>query len=368
MTAAQLVLLHHGFLYFTKYPHYYLGNLGVVIFFLISGFLIGRSVLSNSVRHDYHLSTYVVERFARIYTAFIPALFLVAVIDFFFYQRPSFPGHYSYSLWNAFGNVLMLQGFPVLKSLKDIGIDYWYIDNFSSGFAFWTLPIEWWIYLTFGILFFSIKDNIWSISRIIILVISAISPLYYCFSRFAGGLTQVWIMGFGFSLLYHYGENIDIYQSPGHRRTILPIILILMLLTIPMALARLEYFAPYDLALDSVLALMICAPIFVLGFRPVTLPKPMARVTHYLAGYSYSLYLIHGTLMLAVRTAEPHWINGTASFVAMLLGVNILAGIFAQLFELRYHLVAKRLKALAIFHSGPSPMHPVFREKRSSTG
>jgi len=37
----------------------------------------------------------------------------------------------------------------------------------------------------------------------------------------------------------------------------------------------------------------------------------------------------------------------------MLLGVNILAGIFAQLFELRYHLVAKRLKALAIFHSGP---------------
>src|SRR5215472_9602622 len=198
MMAAQLVLFHHAFLYFPQFfkSPIALGSLGVDLFFLISGFLIGRSVIMNITRPDFGLSTYLIERFARIYTAYLPALLTVVLVDYFLKDLPDFPDRNSYTLWNGVGNLLMLQDFSVLMVLNHIGYGSWFIETFSSAHPFWTLPIEWWIYVTFGLLFFSIRNRSWTMGRLILLALVSLHPLYHFIARYSGSLTGVWIMGF----------------------------------------------------------------------------------------------------------------------------------------------------------------------------
>jgi peptidoglycan/LPS O-acetylase OafA/YrhL len=114
--AAELVLVSHAFLYFHADSKAYmnakqiLGTLGVVLFFLISGFLISRSAFTNTRRGSYTLSDYIIERFARIYTAFLPALVSIAVLDYFLLGYPAFPDTASYNYSTFFGNLFMVRG------------------------------------------------------------------------------------------------------------------------------------------------------------------------------------------------------------------------------------------------------------------
>ena len=348
---AELVLLGHGFLYFFKDVNTFvgLGSLGVAIFFLISGFLISRSVFTNLRRGGYTFWDYLIERFARIYTAFVPALALIALIDYFLIGHPAFTDTENYTFWNAIGNLLMLQDFPILQILHHIGCDNcWSIREFSSAHTFWTLPIEWWIYVTFGLLFFSIKNRSWTVLRWVILGLVSLYPIYHFIGRYGGSLTGVWMMGLGSSALYYWAESKQIDRSED-RRWILLTALTLTVLIIPMSLARLVYANRnvYDMAFTVILSVMIFAPLFVLKLHPIRVPNAIRLSAHHLASYSYSLYLIHTTLMIAVRTLHREWISGPVDLILMLVGINIAALCFAHLFELRYHVVAERLKRLA---------------------
>ena len=346
---AELVLVFHGLLYFSKTTNTYIdiGALGVILFFLISGFLITRSVLTNIKRAEYSLSDYMIERFSRIYTAFVPALVLIAITDYFLIHHPSFPSAENYTVRNAVGNLFMLQDFPLLLILHHIGVSSWSIDAFSTGGTFWTLPIEWWIYVTFGLLFFSIKNRSWTIVRLIILPLVSLYPLYHFIARYGGSLTGVWMMGMASSALYYWAEGAQIDRSQERRRMLITAV-ILTFLMIPMGLARLAYanLNVYDMAFTVVLAVMLFAPLFVLNLHPIRVPNMVRLLAHHLASYSYSLYLIHTTLMIAVLTLHPEWISGPVNLILLLIVINVAALCFAHLFELRYPIVAERLKAL----------------------
>jgi peptidoglycan/LPS O-acetylase OafA/YrhL len=348
--AAELVLFGHGFLYFRKdvNTHISLGGLGVVMFFLISGFLISRSVFTNLRRGNYILTDYMIERFSRVYTAAIPALLLIAIIDYFLLAKPRFPDTKNYTLWNAFGYLAMLDGFPPFLVLQHVGWESnWFFERFSSARTFWTLPIEWWIYVAFGILFFSIRTRTWTINRFVVLGLVSVFPLYHFIARFGGCLTGVWMIGLGSSALYCWVEDARIDQSLD-RLWILRATVILIFLAIPMGLIRLAYADAnvYDATFTVLLAVIILAPLFILQLRPISVTRVIRASAHRMASYSYSLYLIHSTFMIAILTLHREWVSGTINFILMLVGINIAALCFAHVFELRYHLVAKHLKTL----------------------
>src|SRR4051794_34562176 len=84
--AAQLVLFGHAAHYFLPNSVFVRGagimqSVGVNIFFLISGFLISHSVFMKRSDPSYGFGSYVADRFCRIYSAFLPALVLVAIVD-----------------------------------------------------------------------------------------------------------------------------------------------------------------------------------------------------------------------------------------------------------------------------------------------
>src|SRR4051812_40419473 len=77
--AANLVIASHVLaLYLNKSDRFALGNLGVTIFFLLSGFLIAQSMLNWSERPGPRFPGFIADRTARIFTPYVPALVLIA--------------------------------------------------------------------------------------------------------------------------------------------------------------------------------------------------------------------------------------------------------------------------------------------------
>jgi peptidoglycan/LPS O-acetylase OafA/YrhL len=82
--AAQMVCVGHAINFFiggwpSDLP--YMQNVGVLLFFILSGFLITHTLVKRSERPDYRFTQFLIDRFARIYSGLIPALVLIIVVD-----------------------------------------------------------------------------------------------------------------------------------------------------------------------------------------------------------------------------------------------------------------------------------------------
>ena len=53
---------------------------GVVIFFILSGFLVGGHILNGMARGSFNLVGYLSARFARIYIVYVPALIVTGLV------------------------------------------------------------------------------------------------------------------------------------------------------------------------------------------------------------------------------------------------------------------------------------------------
>ena len=102
-------------------------NYGVYLFFVLSGFLIGRMLIAPS---PLPYRTFIVRRFVRIYPAFLLSLFAGAVITIFITKRVGFS-------WNVLAqNLLFLNGWFAIGEVP------------SYNFVTWTLFFEFVFYLT----------------------------------------------------------------------------------------------------------------------------------------------------------------------------------------------------------------------------
>src|SRR5207245_2366927 len=79
--AANLVLVEHTADVFGMRSRVPFGMIGVSIFFILSGFLILQSSLARIQRPGPYFAPYMIDRFARIFTAYLPVLILVAALN-----------------------------------------------------------------------------------------------------------------------------------------------------------------------------------------------------------------------------------------------------------------------------------------------
>ena len=132
--AAYFVVISH-FCGATKFgdKHLIFGRIGVMIFFILSGFLMGYIYLSNNKRPSASdIGRYLVRRFTRVYPLFL-AIVLLSFISFNVYDPRVMFKITDENLWQHF---LLLEGNSVL----------------------WTIPVEFLFYFTFiPILLFSHK-------------------------------------------------------------------------------------------------------------------------------------------------------------------------------------------------------------------
>jgi peptidoglycan/LPS O-acetylase OafA/YrhL len=153
--ADQMVCVGHAISFFlspwrpTSWP--LPQNVGVLLFFVLSGFLITYTLVERLKNPSYGFWQFCIERFARIYSGLIPALALIAAIDgltLYLTNDPAISRYFTAKTMVA--NLFMFEGYRGIYP----NVLQWSV--FGSASPLWTLAIEWHIYIFVASFFFMV--------------------------------------------------------------------------------------------------------------------------------------------------------------------------------------------------------------------
>jgi peptidoglycan/LPS O-acetylase OafA/YrhL len=329
--ASQAVVLGHGISYFAIWPRLqppdfpYLQNVAVVVFFVLSGFLIAYATLRKPA--GYRFREFFVDRFARIYSAYLVVLPLVWAIDRWalHIDRKAYGYRTAFHVKTFVGNVFMLQDHPIQK-LHDLGIT-----SFGSARPLWTIAVEWWIYMCFG----------WIVLRrakplapfLVVLAIFAFVPVENVLPGRGNGLAVVWMLGAAAFLL---AGSVAFREARGHAFAAFAFAVVA-------ALWLRETKEPYDVRFGALLSALLLCGVLALDRARWSVPALIARGIKFVAGYSFTLYLLHYTL-LDLISHHPPFENPTASFLFAFVVCNVASILVAMVTEAHHRTFAAWLK------------------------
>jgi peptidoglycan/LPS O-acetylase OafA/YrhL len=368
--AAFLVLIGHSAQFFwmkspiTAIP---LQNAGVMIFFLISGFLISYTVFSKWSNPNYTFKTFFIDRFCRIYCAYLPALFFVLFLDTITSTYTAIPQvrtdelktlidmQNNNGLVSFLGNIFMMQDFPLFQVLRRMGFkdSPIFIDEFGSGSPFWTISIEWWIYMLFGfIVLVLIRDKKrLNPVNLCLLGLLSIAPFYYAIGGVNNCLTLLWLLGMLFALFFVYLPFLETKIKTFYATMNLKTIALLLFLGSFLCLIGRCVSIKLDtgkLAIGEFQFGLFLGFFLFSGFFFVSLWDPpfwVSRTFRFFADFSYSLYLTHYSILVTLYCFFPgqdH--NFLFYFISIFISLSV-AILFWLLFEKHYRIFAAHLKS-----------------------
>src|SRR6187402_917304 len=168
LAAALTVAYYHCFLlWFPEMNHFHkifseLAHFSVIIFFVLSGYLIGYTTTNN----NRGLKKYLVARFSRLYSVLIPVLIIMFGIE-------------QLIIFVDYASIASITRGMSLPRYIISGLYLNEIWFFSAAPALnaplWSLSFEFWFYILFGLWFFRQKNN-WQLTGLLILSILIAGP------------------------------------------------------------------------------------------------------------------------------------------------------------------------------------------------
>ena len=331
------------------------GHLAVVVFFVLSGYLVGGQELLRVIDgRPFDPRRYAIQRFSRIYTVFLPALLATVLLDTAgrhltngsqLYTNPAlahvpsllYPIAARDDAMTFLGNTLMLQTIAV--------------EPYGGNGPLWSLANEWWYYVVFGLVLAALSAARARFRRLPIVAASAL-----LLGVLPASITlwfAVWLLGVGAALLARRTKGLPF-----------PTALTLMTAGFVIALLGMHWTplvagAPRPLQLAVRLAVDTLAG---LSFATALLSAHRARPTgsdkvhRTLAGFSFTLYAVHfpalvflGTLahdQLGMPFSQPLSLPGLAWVSAIAATIIAYAWCFAILTEHRTQSVRAALTRL----------------------
>jgi peptidoglycan/LPS O-acetylase OafA/YrhL len=310
-------------------------NHAVMIFFAISGWLVGGSVLNNIRKNNFAIN-YAIDRISRLWTVLIPVfiislLIVLAVQNLNFLYKDVFMGSPSIGALTFVGNLLGLQTI--------------FIDRYAANYPLWSLANETAYYLTFPLLVglfvpaFSFKVKA-VLCAALLLVLGYLPTEIIIFA-------SVWLLGALFS-------RIQIQTNLCGKFALLMLSLGFMLWG--------RYKNMHD---DIYIILLYIVPLMAylsanLTDTPTAIKqnKLLQKVVHFLSEISFSLYVLHVPFIYLFQSFYTGVtgqkllnlnVNGALVFAAMIVLTLLFTYMFYRLFEnqhvpLRQYLKHKILK------------------------
>lgn len=297
------------------------GQEAVLLFFLVSGFVIAYSQLGS--RTPKSPSAFLVHRAIRIYPIFLASIVLAALAA----MASGDAG--CINAKDLIGNLLMLQDIGFLKSGT-------WVEPFCSNSPLWSLSYEWWFYAAFALLFASDR---WSMKLRRTFVATAailgsvLSLLYPAQPLLFASYFSLWWAGLELCLEYMQRKETS-FQ--GQKFSLFLIFACATVWAIPVVRALLLH-EPLVLGREPFLQLrhfgagFIFVAIAIVASRTMLAPKGLIRVFSLVAPLSYGLYASHQPVISLVRMLIPGGGEGLvlmatvsgAFFVAYLLEIII---------------------------------------------
>ncbi|WP_373034648.1 acyltransferase family protein [Sulfurimonas sp.] len=244
------------------------GHQGVIVFFVISGYLVGGKILNEYIYNKidvFFIKKYFVNRFTRIYIVLIPAIVLGYIFDtightmfdekiylnFYHFSAMNYIPIDRLSYVNIIGNIFNLQGIS--------------INTLGSNAPLWSLSNEWWYYIIFILFFINRLTFIFALFIIAMILFFGNGQLLL--------YSSIWILG-AISLLIN--------------KNIINVFISIIVLFFVLLFSRIYDGFVVDFLLATSLVLMIN------GIKYTNLKiNYFNKMNLKFADFSYSLYLFH---------------------------------------------------------------------------
>ena len=317
-TISDPPLWFQGFAFVTGFAHQ-----AVLIFFVISGWLVGGSLL-NKLGMPGALLDYAIDRITRLWTVLIPTFALTLL--FGFAAGVVNIGTMDYSSTNEYSALVFVGNL--------FGLQRVFLPDFGGNFALWSLTNETWYYVLFPllVLLFTTRKQM-SRAASVLAVLAIITVLPSAVTAYF----LIWLLGVAFS-------RIRIECAPALRLVWLA--LLLAVATCFRLTGTLDDFSTDTLWQDVILSMIFLCFLSSLQFQAAPtsrLVDPLARAGRFLAEFSFSLYVLHVPLLellaywskthLGLPQLSPHEPLHFGIYAGMLAILMIAANLSYQLFE-----------------------------------
>lgn len=248
-----------------------LGRQAVVVFFVLSGYLVGGQALASYRQNAFRAGSYFIARISRLYTVLIPALVLTAVFDSVSGEwTPTADGPRSFIV-----NVLFLQGL--------------FGPSYGSNTPLWSLSYEWWYYALFGALLAvgsRVRESrFWAAAIGLAFIVAASAVIAERCSAILW-MYPLWLMGVAVASVR--------LSSARLSRAVIAIAAVGLLAAMVIASTRNTLASDYLVGIFSAIVIYAATRTAAPASRP-------SRWGHTLAAFSFTLYVIHMPLWLMMQ-------------------------------------------------------------------
>ena len=262
----------------------------VLVFFVLSGFLVGGLSLARLAEARYSTAEYAIDRVSRLFLPYVPVLFITYLLDkagAVWFAASGLYDHKQLMLAQKLGDV----SFSQHNTIENLFLNFLMLQNFhadplGSNSPLWSLSAEFWFYVVFGIAMATLRGPL---PRKILGVL-ALSLITLGLGWNFPPLLALWCIGIACAYV------------PSRKHIERPLIAVS---TFALLLIVSRLYAPFlAKALMLKYGLDFCAACafgwVLVSMRNVrsSLLARSANMNRSLASFSYSLYLLHFPLML----------------------------------------------------------------------
>lgn len=306
-----------------------LGVQAVDAFFVLSGFVI--AYVCTTKEKD--AASYFISRATRIYSVAIPALLLVIVLDGIGMKKDA--ATYDGPFQNITAGLL-------IRSVLFIG-EMWHAHRFpGSDGPYWSLGFEVWYYIAFGMFMFAPGKWRWIMT---VLVMCVIGPKVVV-------MFPVWLMGVA---AYYICRKKGIAEPVGWVLFLFSFILLAVyeitphsplqpFINLSFSLQRLETTAQ-DYFLGLVFSMNIIG-FSAVSHRFASVFERGARAIRWIAGGTFSLYLMHLPVMYLVSAFSPWPKSSHRTLALMIIVTPVICMLLAEVSERRKNIWRGMIVAL----------------------
>lgn len=309
----------------------------VIVFFVISGWLVGGSLL-NKLGQPEAIKLYAIDRVTRLWTVLIPTFALVlligGVIGEIDPRSLDFSPTNEYSALSFVGNLLGLQTVT--------------LPRFGGNYPLWSLANESWYYLMFPLLMLSMSGASTGrrvLAAVVLVAVATILPTFLVL------YFSIWLLGALFSRV-----RIECGAAPR-----LAVLLLLVGASVYFRLTgNNDEFGSESLGQDFLLGFLLLL-LLSSSMAPLGRSRAIAglnRVGQFFSNFSFTLYVIHVPLLgllawVGVQIVGKSQLGAEspqdlAVYLAMLMLLVVFAYGFYRLFEARTYAVRRLMKNLFV--------------------
>ncbi len=262
-----------------------LGHQAVIVFFVISGYLVGALTLKKWQKNGPNFKAYISARVSRIYTALIPALIVGFILDFtglhWFNASELYTNREQYRINSLITDISAHLDFTTFAGNLFM-MQRVVVEHLGSNGPLWSLANEWWYYCIFA--FIGIAMTSVGNKKTVFLAAAILLASLLPFKMVAWGL--IWSLGF----VVHAWINSQVWRPH-------PLVGVSFFFTTMVASRYInigdgianEFISDLLVGVGYVAALVSVSNMTML---------PLKRFNAFLADFSYSTYLTHFPAML----------------------------------------------------------------------